>query len=173
MSAFSSSQFGNPDAAALMSQMRPALVRYFKRKTGDVAQAEDMAQDVILRALSHMSWENPAQARGYLFRIAINRWRDLRRRSRSHGAVVEWDEDTAKELGSGNPPECVLIHQEELAQVAQVLKGLHPKTRSVVMLIRFEQMKIAAVAEKLGISERAVHRHLAKAMEAFETLRDS
>jgi RNA polymerase sigma factor (sigma-70 family) len=159
------------DVPGLVSQMRPSLVRYFKRKTGSDAEAEDLAQDVIVRALTHVNWENPIQARGYIFRTAVNRWRDLRRRASTHGLVVEWNEETAWESGSQNPPEHVLINQEELEQIVRVLRGLHPKTRTIVMLIRFEQMRIATVAEKLGISIRAVHRHLTRAMDAFERLR--
>jgi len=162
----------HPEALGLVSQMRPALVRYFKRKTCSEAEAEDLAQDVLARALAHISWQDPAQARGYIFRAAVNRWRDQRRRTRTRGLVVEWNEATAQEWGVEKPPECGLINQEELELIIRALRTLHPKTRSVVMLIRFEQMKIAAVAEKLGISLRAVHRHLAKAMEAFELLRN-
>ncbi len=152
--------------------MRPSLVRYFKRKTGSEVEAEDLAQDVIARALVHVNWEDAVQARGYIFRAAINRWRDQCRRARAHGQIVEWNEETAEESGSENPPECVLIGYEELDRILRVLRSLNPRTRSVVMLIRFEQMRIAAVAEKLGISTRAVHRHLAKAMAAFESVRN-
>lgn len=163
---------GNPDATALVSQMRPALLRYFRRKIGSDAEAEDLTQDVIVRALAHIHWDNPVQARGYIFRAAVNRWRDQRRRARTRGVVVEWNEDTAGESGAGDPPEYTLIHREELQDVLRVLRSLPQKTRTVVTLIRFEHMKIAAVAEALGTSTRAIHRHLAKAMESFQHLRD-
>jgi RNA polymerase sigma-70 factor (ECF subfamily) len=159
------------DSPTLVSQMRPALVRFFKRRTGSEAEAEDLAQDVIVRTLNHINWANPAQARGYLFRAAVNRWRDRRRRTLVHGSEVEWNEGTAEESGSANPPERVLIAQEELERVVEVLRGLPPRTRTVVMLIRFEQMRIDAVAERLGISTRAVHRHLAKAMASLWELK--
>jgi RNA polymerase sigma factor (sigma-70 family) len=161
------------EASALVSQMRPSLVRYFRRKTGSETEAEDLAQDVIVRSLAHIDPRNPAQARGYIFRSAVNRWRDQRRRSSVRGLVVEWNEATAGESDSGSSPERVLVVQEELECVAQVLRDLEPRTRTIFMLIKFEQMKIASVAEKLGVSTRAVHRHLAKAMDRLERLRDS
>lgn len=152
--------------------MRPALLRYFRRKTGSEAEAEDLTQDVIVRSLAHLDWRNPAQARGYLFRAAVNRWRDRRRRSLAHGQEVEWDEQSAHESGSATPPERVLIAQEELERVVAVLRKLPARTRTVVMLIKFEHMRIASVADKLGMSTRAVHRHLARAMSELWQLRN-
>src|SRR5262245_35941917 len=148
------------EGTSFVAQMRPALVKYFKRKTGNAVEAEDLAQDVLVRALSHADWKSPDQAKGYIFRSAVNRWRDRRRRDRTHGISVPWDDTTAGAPDEETGPECVLIVQEELRQVAQALKGLNARTRAVLMLIKLEQMKIATVADTLGISVSAVNKHL-------------
>jgi len=62
------------DNASFVSEMRPALVKYFKRKTSNLVEAEDLAQDVLLRALTHANWKSQEQAKGYIFRTAVNRW---------------------------------------------------------------------------------------------------
>lgn len=160
-----------PDGASLAAQMRPALVKYFKRKSGSAVEAEDLAQDVLVRALTHATWESPEQAKGYIFRAAVNRWRDRRRRLQTHGTSVVWDEASAGEAGVGNPPECVLIVREELNQLAQALEGLNIRTRTVLMLIKLEKMRIASVAEMLGISVSAVNKHLAKGLARLAELR--
>src|SRR5689334_12433941 len=79
--------------ASLAAQMRPALVKFFTRKTGSAVEAEDLAQEVLTRALSHVDWKVPHQARGYIFRTAVNCLRDRRRRLAAHGQIVAWDED--------------------------------------------------------------------------------
>src|SRR5690349_4026920 len=104
----------SPDNVTLAAQMRPALVKYFKRKTGNTAEAEDLAQDVLVRALTHAHWKTADQAKGYIFRTAVNRWRDLRRRLRTRGTSVTWDGQHETELGVESGPERVLIAREEL-----------------------------------------------------------
>ena len=163
------------DNSSFVSEMRPALVKYFKRKTGNPVEAEDLAQDVLLRALTHPNWKTQDQAKGYIFRTAVNRWRDNLRRQRLRGAVIPWDEASSEHAdentGSENLPERVLIAGEELNQVVRALEGMNVRTRTVLMLIKLEQMRVATVAEMLGISVSAVAKHLAKGIAQLATLR--
>jgi RNA polymerase sigma factor (sigma-70 family) len=164
-----------PDNASVVSEMRPALVKYFKRKTGNPVEAEDLAQDVLLRALTHPNWKTQDQAKGYIFRTAVNRWRDSLRRQRIRGPVIAWDESSPEHAGennrSDNLPERVLIAGEELTQVVRALEGMNVRTRTVLMLIKLEQMRVATVAEMLGISVSAVGKHLAKGIAQLAALR--
>jgi RNA polymerase sigma factor (sigma-70 family) len=160
--------------ASVVSEMRPALVKYFKRKTGNPAEAEDLAQDVLLRVLAHPNWETRDQAKGYIFRTAVNRWRDSLRRRRIRGPTIAWDEaspEHRENTGVENSPERVLIVGEELNQVVRALEGMNVRTRTVLMLIKLEQMRVATVAEMLGISVSAVAKHLAKGIAQLATLR--
>lgn len=163
------------DNASFVSEMRPALVKYFKRKTSNLVEAEDLAQDVLLRALTHANWKSQEQAKGYIFRTAVNRWRDSLRRQRIRGSVITWDEASSEQVnqnrGSENLPERVSIAGEELNQVVQALEGMNVRTRTVLMLIKLEQMRVATVAEMLGISVRAVGKHLAKGIAQLAALR--
>ncbi len=152
------------DNPLLVAAMRPALVKYFQRKTGDVTEAEDLAQDVLVRALRHADWSSAEEAKGYIFRTAVNRWRDHLRRRRSHGISVTLDAVSEPERGVESSPDRVLVAREELHQITRVLDTLNVRTRTVLMLIKFEQMKAATVAEMLGISVSAVNKHLASAL---------
>lgn len=159
------------DTTQLAAEMRPALVLYFKRKTGNSSEAEDLAHDVITRALTRAEWKSHDEAKGYIFRSAVNRLHDRYRRTRTHGTNVSWDETFEHALGVENSPERVLIIREDLHQVVQVLEGLHERTRTVLMLIRLEKMKASTVAEMLGISVSAVNKHLASAVAQLAKLR--
>jgi len=150
--------------APIVAQMRPALVKYFKRRCGNTDEAEDLAQDVLLRALKHAIWQSPDQAKGYIFRAAVNRWRDRQRMALTHGVTVEWDEATTLELNEEITPEHVLIIEQELNRVAVALRELNERTRHVFVLIRLEQMKYAEAAEMLGISVSTVEKELVKAL---------
>ena len=159
------------DNPSFVAQMRPALVRYFKRKSGSAVEAEDLAQDVMVRALTHAHWKTPSEAKGYIFRTAINRWRDRHRRERARGTRVVWNGEEIEQLGTQNTPERVLIAIEGLDQIAQVLGEMNVRTRAVLMLVRLEQMRTATVADMLGISLSAVNKHLAKGVARLAELR--
>jgi RNA polymerase sigma-70 factor (ECF subfamily) len=159
------------DGTAILAQMRPALLKYFLRKTGNATEAEDLTQDVLARSLIHAHWQSFEEAKGYIFRTAINRWHDRYQQARNQAKTVEWDQVAEAALGTENPPETVLIVREELNQIFQTLEGMNERTRTVLVLVKVEQMKVAVVAEMLGISVRAVNKHLSKGIEALIRLR--
>lgn len=163
---------GLPEPEEFIAQMRPALVSYFRRKTGTATESEDLAQDVLMRALTHAKWTSPAEARSYIFRMAVNRWRDLCRRRRTHGVSVAWDEGTEVEAGAENPPERVLMVKEELDQLDRALRELNERTRTVLVLVKLEKLRIATVAEMLGISVSAVNKHLARGLADLAQMRN-
>lgn len=160
------------DPRALAAEMRPALVTYFRRKIGNEAEAEDLAQDVLMRAMSHADWRTQEEAKGYIFRSAVNRWNDYLRRRQTHGIVVPWDEDSAKSVGVDNRPERVLLAREELELVAKLIDRLPERTRTILMLTKYERMTAASVAQMLGISVSAVTKHLANAIAVLTAFRD-
>jgi RNA polymerase sigma factor (sigma-70 family) len=148
----------------IAAQMRPALVKYFRRKCGNADEAEDLAQDVLVRSLAHATWESADQAKGYIFRAAVNRWHDRQRIAHTHGTTVEWNDATAPTLDEETTPEYVLEIEQELHRVHAALMQLKERTRDIFVLIRVEQMKQSAVAEMLGVSVSTVEKELAKAL---------
>jgi RNA polymerase sigma factor (sigma-70 family) len=149
---------------AFIADLRPALVAYFQRRCGNAAEAEDLAQDVILRALNHAEWTSVEEARGYIFRIALNRWRDRGRRKVTHGTEIDWDDESTLGVAEEISPERVLSSQEQLRRIASALQALEERTRNVFVLCRLEQMKQKEIADLLGISVSAVEKHLVKAL---------
>ena len=155
----------SPDSnASLVAQMRPALVAFFNRRCRDRAEAEDLAQDVVLRALVHSKQLSPDRANGYVFRIAINRWRDRGRRLLTHGINVNWELEGDLAESDGMSPERLLSGQQELHNVIAALEELGERTRDIFVLCRLEQMKQADIAQTLGISVSSVEKHLVRAL---------
>lgn len=152
------------DPDALVAPLRPALVKYFQRKCGSAAEAEDLAQDVLERALGKTRWDSVEQAKGYIFRIAVNRWHDRNRRGLARGQSVEWDDAATFAQVEENSPERVLSNEQELRVVAAALQELNDRTRDVFMLFRLERMKHGEIAQLFGISVSAVEKHVAKAV---------
>lgn len=150
--------------ADFLSQYRPALVSFFRRRCRNSAEAEDLAQDVILRTL-HRRWNTVEEAKGYIFRTAANIWCDRgRRQSASGGTEIPWDENIVSEVSGGIPVERVLLSEEELHRVSVALLKLTERSRAIFVLNRLEQMKNSQIATMLGISESAVEKHMTKAL---------
>jgi RNA polymerase sigma factor (sigma-70 family) len=154
----------SPGSVALVAPLRPALIKYFLRKCGSASEAEDLAQDVLERALQHARWESAEQAKGYIFRIAVNRWHDRNRRGLTRGVVVEWDDTASFAQAEETSPERVLSSEQELHAVVEALSSLSERTRDVFLLFRLEQMKHGQIAEMFGISVSAVEKHVSKAV---------
>src|SRR5262249_50382066 len=130
---------------SLLEQMRPALVKFFLRKTGRPSEAEDLTQEVLIRSLTHAHWNSLEDAKGYLFRRAVNRWHDYQRKARRQVHTIEWSEAFEERLGSENPPDDVLIVREALNQASQTIEAMSERMRTIVVLVQLEQMKVATV----------------------------
>lgn len=149
--------------AELVAEVRPALVKFFLRRCDDREEAEDLAQDVLLRVLGSRHWTSPEHAKSYVFRAAANRWLDRQRRAVTHGTTVAWDDEHPLQ-DEGSTPERVSMAGQELECLASALAELGERTRDVFVLVRLEQMKQSVVAGMLGISVSAVEKHLVKAL---------
>ncbi len=146
--------------ATLAAELRPSLVSFFRRRCGNSAEAEDLAHDVIVRALNHDHWASAEHGRAYLFRIAENCWRDRGRRSLVRSA---WTEDHTA-VREDSSPERLVISEDELDRVLDALDELGERTRDIFLLCRFEGVRKADAAAAMGISVSAVDKHLARAM---------
>jgi RNA polymerase sigma-70 factor (ECF subfamily) len=150
--------------ADLAAEMRPALLKYFRRKCGNPAEAEDLTQEVLVRSLAHARWGSLEEAKAYIFRSAVNCWHDRLRRRVRQGTPLDIDTHPAGFPNEEITPERVLSVEQELHLVVAALMELGERTRDVFMLVRLENLKQAQIAELLGISVSSVEKHLAKAI---------
>jgi RNA polymerase sigma-70 factor (ECF subfamily) len=147
----------------LLIPLRPGLHRYCRRLTGNLWDAEDLAQDTLLRAFAtlgsmHQSIENP---RAYLFRTATNGWIDtLRRRGSESDALAAQPGPAA---ASAPPPGAVRDAG------ATVLQYLSPQERAAVVLKDAFEMSLEEIGDVLGTTvgavKAAIHRGRARLRE--------
>ena len=144
----------------LIEPLRPALARYCRRLTGDVWDAEDLANDTLLRgfALLGSTFHRIARPESYLLRIATNRWIDSERR-RALEAAILGDPAIA-------PAEATPAGQEDAAQVrdagAVLMRYLAPQERAAVLLKDVFDMSLAETASILGTTDGAVKSALSR-----------
>lgn len=142
----------------------PRIYRFALRLTGDRHAAEDLAQETCLRAWRHRQALRDERAeRVWLFRIAVNLWRDGVRRTR-----------TAQPLSGAEPDGQPAVEQlaearDEAQRALKALDRLPPRQREVLYLNACEELKSAEIAEVLGISNEAVKSNLSLARKTMRT----
>jgi len=133
---------------------RADLARYCRRLTGDVWDAEDLAQDALMRAFALLgSVFNPVtNTRAYLLRIATNLWIDAERRRLLEATLLA---DAALEPATASSPT-----QELVAQVRDaggvLMQYLAPQERAAVLLKDVLDLSLDETAQALGTTTGAV-----------------
>lgn len=151
-------------ATEVVTTLRPSLLAFFQRRCSNSAEAEDLTQDVIVRALKKGNWASDDDARRYIFTIAINRWLDRQRQSRTQGAIVPWQDEDLHRLVEETRPEDVLSTRETLHEVVQCLSRMEERTRDMFVLFRLANLRQSEIAEMFGVSVSAVEKQIAKAL---------
>lgn len=146
---------------ALNRRFRMPLITYFLRRGIAYADAEDMAQEILIRTDGNARQAENVDA--YLFGMAANLLADrsrkiaVRMRHVQDVAAMSSDVDTID-------PERVLIGRERLAIVTKALEELGERTRRIFILARFEAVPQREIADCLGVSLSTVEKGLADAI---------
>ena len=127
---------------------------YMFLRVGDRGEAEDMTQQVFLKALQSIPdfrWKGtPVSA--WLFRIAHNLVIDYWRKEKKR-ATIPLDESVA---GTGMDPELMAEHRLAIKQLVSATKRLTEAQREVIGLRFAGGLSVAEVAEVMGKSQGAV-----------------
>jgi RNA polymerase sigma-70 factor (ECF subfamily) len=127
------------------------------RRTGDRERAEDLAQEVFLRALE----APPRNPRPWLFAVALNLARDEGRRwvrQTRHLALLKNETDGA----AVPPPDEALESKERQLMVREALDELTETDRSV-LLMQAEGLSYDEIATGLGLAKGSIGTTLARA----------
>lgn len=151
---------------ALVDRHQTWMVRFVTHLVGSQADAEDIAQDVFLRAfLAIRDCRDPTRFRAWLRVIARRRAFNHRRDQQTRADYTE----RAAGLSADRTPEPadrVAVRQELKTVLAQL-----PYPFREVMILRYvEQLDLKEIADVLEIGESAAKMRLARARKEFEAL---
>lgn len=162
---------GTRAAITSAQQYRPRLVRYFKNHLNTPDDAEDMAQETLMRMMRDPQAAQVANIEAYLMTIAGNLLRDRFRRDRTRhvGQHVPIDENVERCLTESVSGERVYQDQERLRTFVKHLDELPPRCQQVFLLHRYEGLTYSAIATQLGVSVSAVEKQMMRALLHFNT----
>jgi RNA polymerase sigma-70 factor (ECF subfamily) len=133
------------------------------------ADAEDLVQDVFLKAYSSLNTlRSPELFRAWLYRIAVNKVKDFRRRQKFTSLFSFGEKDMDQEHPDQSPDGYdQLAGKRFWDRFNKFLKCL-PGLQQEVFRLRFlDSLSIQEIAITLGRSESAVKTHLYRAIEKF------
>jgi RNA polymerase sigma-70 factor, ECF subfamily len=130
----------------------PTVIGLARRILGNTADAEDVAQEALLRVWVHAPrWQPLALFRTWLSRVVVNLCLDRKRRA-------PWVElEAAGEIADTAPGAGEQIERSEIdARLAVAIDGLPTRQRAAIVLTYGEGMSNAQAAEILDTSVSAV-----------------
>ena len=140
----------------------PRLRRLARALAGQLADADDLVQIVVERALIHAAqWRPDAPLDKWVFAIARNAWRDeLRARGRSQKLFAPEEAGATAADGASAPAQ-----QLELAAALALLPTDH---REVVALVLVEGLSYSEAAELLEVPVGTITSRLARARATLQ-----
>jgi RNA polymerase sigma-70 factor (ECF subfamily) len=163
---------GEPEAFdKFVASFRSKLFHYSWMMCGQAEDAEDVAQETLLKAFQNLDQlREPDRLRAWVFRIAKNVC--LMRRRTSLFAPTE--EIPLEELPPGSEladderaPEAALLETELRAVLERVILELPPVYRPVVLLRDIEELSTEETAQILELSPEAVKTRLHRGRSAM------
>ena len=150
------------DMAHLIEPVIPALRRYARTFVRGAADADDLVQDTLERAISRWHQRrSDGETRTWLFTILHNLAINHLRRAARRGREVPLDDAGESDVGVPSTQEDALRRDDILGAVGQ----LPDDQRSVLLLVSIEDVSYAEAARILDIPIGTVMSRLARARE--------
>ena len=138
------------DLSRLVDAFQHRMVRYAFRRLGNIHEAEDVAQEVFVRAyVAGLGSVKVIHVSAYLYRIASNLCSDMLRRRR-HPRVSLDQAETPDPIGNQPDGSQAVMAVEELRRIDALLSRLPHRQAEVIRLRVFDELRLREIAEVLG-----------------------
>lgn len=155
---------------AVYLRKRADLVRFFAKRTGSSAAAEDIVQDLYLKISAGPPPEDLRSPEAYLYRIGSNLMLDRLKSQRRQGAREEdWGRVQAGEGPEGvaeePPADEAVAARQRLQLLVKALEDLPPQVATAFRRHKFDGLTHGEVAAEMGVSRSAVEKYIMTALK--------
>lgn len=150
--------------ARLVEAHYEELRAFVRRRVGSAAAAQEVVQETWVRVAADPPAQPPDQPLAYLYRVAANLAVDRQRRERLEARHREPGPPPADIVAADPGPERTAAAREELAILERAIAELPDRCRAAFLLYRGRGLTMRQTAAELGITEKTVEKHVARAM---------
>lgn len=148
------------------------------RLVGNATDAEDLAQDALIRALKSLpNFRGDSSLSTWVYRITVNTWKNRVRSEKRRGLWKmvplglfkgEDEDDEPNFKDDSKPLDSSLETDEKGAVVQKALMELDEESRAVVVLREIEGQSYQEIAAALDIPEGTVKSRLSRARDTLK-----
>ena len=141
------------DAGGELTALAPRLRAFVRRHIRNDADADDVAQDVLLRAYRKIgSLRDPQRVSAWTYRIARNAVLDHARRVARAPAPLPLDSVAQSAIATAGPETAPPAEAAIAGSLRAMVADLPPRYRRAVALTHFDGMTQRQLAKRLGLS---------------------
>ena len=161
------------DVEAALPLLQTTVFSFSMKVCGHREDAEDTAQDVLLKSIRHLrNIEEPRALAVWLYKVTRNRcWMSKRRSKFAPKQTLSLDElmPDSEELqsittGLENTPETQALSRQQAKKVHEAVLRIPPQYRLILVLHDMEELDTAEVAQITGLREGTVRVRLHRAL---------
>ena len=147
--------------------LKDKLYRLAYQIVWDTAEAEDIAQEVMIRVWGKRDeWAQLGSLEAYCLAAARNLSLDRKARKESHHAVLE--PEACGRADESADPHARLVGKERMVLLRRFLRQLPEKQRTALMLREVEEMSYKEIADALRCTEAQVKVTLFRARQKLK-----
>ena len=147
--------------------LESALMQFLRRSSQSRAEADDLRQEVYMRVCEVARREIPDPARPFVFAVARNLLIDRARREKIVSIEAVADLGTLDIVADEPEPDRAVIARQELRRLQAALDRLPNRCRQAVTLRKIEGLSYREIANRMGIAEDTVSKHLREGMSVL------
>jgi RNA polymerase sigma-70 factor, ECF subfamily len=153
---------------ALLRRSHGTVFRWALAHTGDADDAEDVAQEVLVRLVTHLDrYAGRSRFTTWLYQVTRNAARELHRRSSSRRRLGD---ALTRETGPAEASGAEQREETDLRDEVTVLyRDLPPRQREIFHLADLEELTIPEIAERLAMNPVTVRVHLFRARRTLRS----